>query len=62
MITLLAGLAMAAPCLDTDLDEVLAIGGPPYEILADGALRIRQEDGKEIRVIAGDVTLAREDP
>ncbi len=40
MITLLAGLAMAAPCLDTDLDEVLAIGGPPYEILADGALRI----------------------
>ena len=40
MITLLAGLAMAAPCLDTDLDEITDIGGPTFEILPDGALQI----------------------
>ena len=42
-----------------DLDgSVLA--GRALGIDADGALRVRRDDGQEVRVVAGDVTLAKE--
>jgi biotin-(acetyl-CoA carboxylase) ligase len=46
-----------------------ALGGDGSEtagrvvgIESDGALRIERDDGQEVRVIAGDVTLAKENP
>ncbi len=38
MITLLAGLAMAAPCLDSNFDEIA--DGPTYTTATDGTLSI----------------------
>ena len=38
MITLLAGLAMAAPCLDSNFDEIA--DGPTYTTSTDGTLSI----------------------
>lgn len=45
----------------TDLDGVLRTAGVVLGIGADGSLRIRSEDGGEERVLAGDVTIAKED-
>ena len=44
-----------------------ATGGGDFAGIAvgidgDGALRVRRDDGQEVRVIAGDVTLAKENP
>jgi biotin-(acetyl-CoA carboxylase) ligase len=46
--------------------RVLEVGGSGLEgtalgIDGDGALRLRRDDGTETRVVAGDVTLAKED-
>jgi BirA family biotin operon repressor/biotin-[acetyl-CoA-carboxylase] ligase len=38
------------------------IEGAALGIDADGALRLRRQDGAEVRVVAGDVTLAKEGP
>ena len=40
MITLLAGLAMAAPCLDESFNEIADADGPTYTTSEDGTLSI----------------------
>jgi len=36
------------------------LAGTVVGIDADGALRVRRDDGEELRVVAGDVTIAKE--
>ena len=40
IITLFAGLAIAAPCLDENFNEIADIGGPTYTTTEDGSLEI----------------------
>jgi biotin-(acetyl-CoA carboxylase) ligase len=43
--------------LDLAGKEILGVA---LGIDSDGALRVKQDDGAELRVIAGDVTIAKE--
>ena len=45
-----------------DLDGAVQAEGTALGIGSDGALRLRGEDGREQRVLAGDVTVVKEDP